>query len=66
MLHGTVSAISDISCVRAAWSLPRYRKARSLGSVFSVALKLEKVEFTVSDLGAPSHAQGAVAQTGVA
>src|SRR5712675_2869860 len=28
--------------------------------------KVEKVEFTVSDLGVPSRAQGAVAQTGVA
>ena len=66
MLRGTVSAISDTSRVRPAWGLPRYRKAHSLGSVFSVALKVGKGRLTVSDLSVPSYAQGAVAQTGVA
>ncbi len=66
MLQGTVSAISDTSRVRPAWGLARYRKPRSLGSVFSVALKVGKGRLTVSDLGVPSYAQGAVAQTGVA
>src|SRR5712671_537947 len=64
MLQGTVSAISDTSCVRPAWGLPRYPKGTRSAAYFR--LRQSWIGRTVSDLGVGSYAQGAVAEAGVA